>query len=430
LQKGGFFMEKSSRIPGLHKMTIEERIEAVKAFADLSSDEAALLGRCSVLDLNTADRMIENVIGTFEIPLGVVPNMVVNSREVLVPLAVEESSVIAALANAAKMVRSGGGFFTSSSAPIMIAQIQTVDIADPFAAKVKILERREEIILKANEQDPILVKLGGGCRDIEVRVVDTVKGPMVITHILVDTRDAMGANAVNTMAEALAPSIEEWTGGKVFLRILSNLADRRIARARCLVKKDAISPGPEVIDGIINAWAFADADPYRAATNNKGIMNGISSLVLATGNDYRAIEAGAHAYAARTGKYRALAQWEKDSDGNLVGSLELPLAMGLVGGATAIHPMAKLIVKVLGVKTATELAEITAAVGLGQNLSALRALSSEGIQKGHMTLHAKNIAVMVGAEGDEIELVAKKLAEEGKVRVDRAEEILKQLRNP
>lgn len=423
-------MEKSSRIPGLHKMTIEERIEAVKAFADLSSDEAALLGRYSVLDLNTADRMIENVIGTFEIPLGVVPNMVVNGREVLVPLAVEESSVIAALANAAKMVRSGGGFFTSSSDPIMIAQIQTVDIADPFAAKVKILERREEIISKANEQDPILVKLGGGCRDIEVRVVDSVKGPMVITHILVDTRDAMGANAVNTMAEALAPSIEEWTGGKVFLRILSNLADRRIARARCLVKKDAISPGPEVIDGIINAWAFADADPYRAATNNKGIMNGISSLVLATGNDYRAIEAGAHAYAARTGKYRALAQWEKDSEGNLVGSLELPLAMGLVGGATAIHPMAKLIVKMLGVKTATELAEITASVGLGQNLSALRALSSEGIQKGHMTLHAKNIAVMAGAEGDEIDIVAKKLAEEGKVRVDRAEEILKQLRNP
>jgi len=423
-------MEKTSRIPGLHKMTIEERIEAVKAFADLSSDEAALLGRCSVLALNTADRMIENVIGTFEIPLGIVPNMVVNGREVLVPLAVEESSVVAALANAAKMVRSGGGFFTSTSAPIMIAQIQAVDINDPFAAKIKILERREEIISKANEQDPVLVKLGGGCRDIEVRVVDSVKGPMVITHILVDTRDAMGANAVNTMAEALAPYIEKWTGGKVFLRILSNLADRRIARARCLVKKDAISPGPEVIDGIITAWAFADADPYRAATNNKGIMNGISSLVLATGNDYRAIEAGAHAYAARTGKYRALAKWEKDSDGNLVGSLELPIAMGLVGGATAIHPMAKLIVKVLGVKTASELAEITAAVGLGQNLSALRALSSEGIQKGHMTLHAKNIAVMVGAEGDEIEIVAKKLAEEGKVRMDRAEDILKQLRNP
>lgn len=423
-------MEKSSRIPGLHKMTIGDRIEAVKAFADLSSDEAALLGQCSVLDLNTADRMIENVIGTFEIPLGVVPNMVVNGREVLVPIAVEESSVVAALANAAKMVRSGGGFFTSTSDPIMIAQIQAVNIADPFAARIKILEHREDIIAMANEQDPILVKLGGGCRDIEVRIVDSVKGPMVVTHILVDTRDAMGANAVNTMAEALAPKIEAWTGGKVFLRILSNLADRRIARARCLVKKDVIPPGPEVIDGMVTAWAFADADPYRAATNNKGIMNGISSLVIATGNDYRAIEAGAHAYAARTGRYRALARWEKDGDGNLVGSLELPLAMGLVGGATAIHPMAKLIVKVLGVKTAAELAEITAAVGLGQNLSALRALASEGIQKGHMSLHAKNIAVMVGAEGNEIEVVAKKLTEEGKVRVDRAEEILKQLRNP
>lgn len=423
-------MGKTSRIPGLHRMTIAERIQAVKAFADLSSDDIALLGQSSVLDLETADRMVENVIGTFEIPLGIVPNMVVNGREVLVPLAVEESSVIAALANAAKMVRSGGGFFTSTSAPIMIAQIQAVDINDPFAAKVKILERRSEIIAMANEQDPVLVKLGGGCRDIEVRVVDSVKGPMVVTHILVDTRDAMGANAVNTMAEALAPSIEKWTGGKVFLRILSNLADRRIARARCLVKKDAIPPGPEVIDGIITAWAFADADPYRAATNNKGIMNGISSLVLATGNDYRAIEAGAHAYAARTGKYSALARWEKDSDGNLVGSIELPLAMGLVGGATAIHPMAKLIVKILGVETAMELAEITAAVGLGQNLSALRALSSEGIQKGHMTLHAKNIAAMVGAEGDEIEAVASKLKEEGKVRVDRAEEILKQLRTP
>ena len=242
-------------------MTINERIEAVKTFADLSPEEADLLGRSSVLDLKIADRMIENVIGTFEIPLGVVPNMIVNGREVLVPLAVEESSVIAALANAAKMVRSGGGFFTSTSDPVMIAQIQAVNIVDPFAAKVKILEQRDEVIAMANEQDPVLVKLGGGCRDIEVRVIDSVKGPMVVTHILVDTRDAMGANAVNTMAEALAPKIEEWTGGKVFLRILSNLADRRIARARCIVKKDVIPPGPEVIEGITTAWAFADADP-------------------------------------------------------------------------------------------------------------------------------------------------------------------------
>lgn len=423
-------MEKTSRIPGLHRMTIAERINAVKAFAQLSSEEAALFGQSSVLDLDTADRMIENVIGTFEIPLGVVPNMVVNGRDVLVPLAVEESSVIAALANAARMVRSGGGFFTSTSDPIMIAQIQAVDIDDPFAAKLKILEKRDAIIAMANEQDPVLVKLGGGCRDIEVRVIDSVQGPMVVTHILVDTRDAMGANAVNTMAEFLAPHIEKWTDGKVFLRILSNLADRRIARARCVVNKDAISPGPEVIDGITTAWAFADADPYRAATHNKGIMNGISSLVIATGNDYRAIEAGAHAYAARSGKYRALTHWEKDRDGNLIGSLELPLAMGLVGGATAIHPMAKLIVKVLGVNNAAELAEIAAAVGLGQNLSALRALASEGIQKGHMMLHAQNIAVMVGAQGDEIAAVANKLKEEGQIRVDRAGEILKQLRTP
>lgn len=421
-------MSKTSRIPGLHKMTIPERIAALKDFADLTEDEAALLGQSKVLGLETADRMIENVIGTFELPLGLVPNMMVNGREILVPLAVEESSVVAALANAAKMTLSGGGYFTSSSDPIMIAQIQAVDIADPFDAKMKILEHREEIIAMANEQDPVLVKLGGGCRDIEVRVIDSCQGAMVVTHILVDTRDAMGANAVNTMAEALAPYIEKWTGGKVFLRILSNLADRRIARARCLVKKDAIAPGPEVIDGIVSAWAFADADPYRAATNNKGIMNGISPLVIATGNDFRAIEAGAHAWASQSGRYRALARWEKDGDGNLVGSLELPLAMGLVGGATAIHPLAKLVVKILGVRTATELAEITAAVGLGQNLAALRALASDGIQKGHMSLHAKNIAVMVGAQGEEIDIVAKQLAAEGKVRVDRAEAILKQVR--
>jgi len=423
-------MSKTSRIPGLHKMTVSERIAAIKDFADLTDTESALLGQSAVLGMDTAERMIENAIGTFELPLGLVPNMKVNGREILVPLAVEESSVVAALANAGKMTRSGGGYFTSSSDPIMIAQIQAVDIADPFGAKMKILEHKEEIIALANEQDPILVKLGGGCRDIEIRVIDSSKGPMVVTHILVDTRDAMGANAVNTMAEALAPHIEKWTGGKVFLRIMSNLADRRIARVRCLVKKDAISPGPEVIDGIVSAWAFADVDPYRAATNNKGIMNGISSLVIATGNDFRAIEAGAHAWASRTGRYRALARWEKDAEGNLVGSLELPLAMGLVGGATAIHPLAKLVVKVLGVKTATDLAEITAAVGLGQNLSALRALASEGIQRGHMSLHAINIAAMVGAKGEEIDIVANQLAAEGNVRVDRAEAILKQVRQP
>jgi len=422
-------MEKTSRIAGLHKKSVPERIQVLKEFAGLTDEEAGLFGQSSVLGLETADRMIENVIGTFELPLGLVTNMVVNGRDIVVPLATEESSVVAALSNASKMVRSGGGYFTSSSDPIMIAQIQAVNLSDPFAAKLKILEHREEIIALANEQDPILVKLGGGCRDIEVRVIDTVKGPMVITHILVDTRDAMGANAVNTMAEALAPKIEKWTGGQVFLRILSNLADRRIARARCLVKKDAITPGPEIIEGILQAWAFADADPYRAATNNKGIMNGISALVIATGNDFRAIEAGAHAYASKFGHYRALARWEINPDGDLEGSIELPLAMGLVGGATAIHPLAKLIVKILNVQSASELSEITAAVGLGQNLAALRALAGEGIQRGHMSLHAKNIAIMAGATGKEIDQVASQLKKDGKIRVDRAEEILQSMRN-
>jgi len=422
-------MEKTSSISGFHKLDLSERIKLFKEFANLSEEEAALLGKSSVLGMETAQRMIENCIGTFELPLGLVPNMTVNGRDVLIPIAVEESSVVAAMANAAKMARSGGGFFASTSEPLMIAQIQCLDVADPFAAKTRILEHKEEAIALCNEQDPILVKLGGGCRDLEVRVLDTAAGIMVITHIIVDTRDAMGANAVNTMAEALAPSIERWTGGRVLLRILSNLSDRRMARARCVVKRDAIKPGPEIVDGIVNAWAFADADPYRAATHNKGIMNGISPLVIATGNDFRAIEAGAHAYAARTGRYRSLTTWEANQDGDLVGTIEIPLAMGLVGGATAIHPMAKLIVKSLSLKGARDLAEITASAGLCQNLAALRALSAEGIQRGHMNLHAKNIAIQSGAEGVEIEAVAERLIKGGKVRADIAEAILKELRS-
>ncbi len=421
-------MARSSRIPGFHQMTVEERIRAVQEFADLTDDEVAILGRSAVLGMETAQRMIENVVGTFELPLGIVPNLIVNGREVLIPLAVEESSVVAAMANAGKMARSGGGFFASTSGPIMIAQVQAVGMSDPFAAKIRILERRDEIIAICNEQDPVLVGLGGGCRDVEVRVLDSSVGPMVVTHLIVDTRDAMGANAVNTMAEALAPHIEKWTGGRVFLRILSNLADRRLARARCVVKKDAIPPGPHVIDGIVCAWAFADTDPYRAATHNKGIMNGISALVVATGNDFRAVEAGAHAFAARTGRYRPLTKWEKNADGDLVGSIEMPLAMGIVGGATAVHPMAKLALKILGVTRATELAEITAAAGLCQNLAALRVLAAEGVQKGHMKLHAKNIAMMAGATGDEIEQVAERMIRGGKVRMDVAREILSELR--
>ena len=418
----------ASKTKGFYKLSVSERIKIVKEFASLTDNEASLLGKSSTLGMATADRMIENVIGTIELPLGVVPSFEVNGRDLIVPLAVEESSVVAALSNASKMAKSGGGFFTSNSGPIMIGQIQAVGIKDPFSAKMRILEHRDEIISFANTLDPILVKLGGGCRDVEVRVLESAVGPMVIVHILVDTRDAMGANAVNTMNEALAPYIEKWTGGRVYLRILSNLADRRLARARCIVKKDAIPPGPEVIDGIITAWSFADADPYRASTHNKGIMNGISAFTVATGNDWRAIEAGAHTYAARSGRYRPLTVWERNLDGDLAGSIELPMALGLVGGATAIHPMAKLVVKILGVKTATELAEIAAAVGLAQNLAALRVLAAEGLQRGHMSLHAKNIAMMTGAEGEEIEAVAKRLIEEKKVRMDYAQEVLKNIR--
>ncbi|HDR16526.1 MAG TPA: hydroxymethylglutaryl-CoA reductase, degradative [Desulfobacteraceae bacterium] len=421
-------MSKSSRVSGFHKMTLQERIKIVADFAELNDEEIALLGKSSVLGMDTAERLIENVIGTFELPLGVVPNMRVNDRDVLIPITVEESSVVAAMANAGKMALSGGGFYASTSGPIMIGQIQTVNLSDPFAARIKILEHKEEIISLANQQDPILVKLGGGCEDVEVRVLDSEVGPMVVTHIIVDTRDAMGANAVNTMAEFLAPYIEKWTGGRVFLRILSNLADRRLARARCLVKKDAIPPGPDVVDGIVTAWAFGDADPYRAATHNKGIMNGVSALVIATGNDFRAVEAGAHAFAARTGRYRTLTRWEKNAEGDLVGSIELPLALGLIGGATSVHPLAKVVIKILGVKTASELAEIGAAAGLCQNMAALRVLAAEGVQRGHMSLHAKNIAMMAGASGDEIDKVAERLKAEGKVRVDRAAEILNEIR--
>ena len=421
-------MSKTSRISGFHKLTVKERLNKVKEFAALTDEDMALLKKRAHLDISTADRMIENVIGTFELPLGIATNMIINSKEYIIPLVVEESSVVAGVSNAANMSRSGGGFFTSNSGPFMIAQIQIVGLMDPLGAKMKIYEKKNEILQIADEQDPVLVKLGGGSRDIEVRVQDTYAGPMVITHLIVDTRDAMGANVVNTMAEALAPFIEKWTGGKVYLRILSNLADRRLVRARVRVKKDAVKGGEEVVKGIIYAWAFADADPYRAATHNKGIMNGITPMIIATGNDFRAIEAGAHSYAAKTGRYRSLTRWERDENGDLVGTIELPMAVGLVGGAAALHPLAKVVIKILGVKSALELGEIIGAVGLCQNLAALRALAAEGIQKGHMSLHAKNIAMMAGAKGNLIDRVARQLVEEGKIRIDHAQEILKELK--
>jgi hydroxymethylglutaryl-CoA reductase len=420
-------MGKTSNISGFYKLTIDERLEAVRNFAGLSEADIALLKDPDALTLETASRMVENVIGRIQVPMGVAANFLINGREYFVPMAVEEPSVIAAASHAAKLTRTRGGIFTSNSGPVMIAQIQAVNVADPYAARLRILERKDEILGLADTMDPVLAKLGGGTRGLEVRVIDTRVGPMVITHLHVDTRDAMGANAVNTMAEALAPMIETITGGRVYLRILSNLADHRVVRARTVVAQEAFDAAG-VVDGIVMASAFAEADPYRAATHNKGVMNGVSAVVLATGNDTRAVEAGAHSYAARNGSYTSLTRWEKTADGDLAGTLEMPMGVGLVGGATATHPIAKLAVKILGVKTAVELGEIIAAVGLAQNLAAVKVLATEGVQRGHMALHARNVAVNAGASGDLIDKVAEAMVRERKVRADRAAELLAELR--
>ncbi len=417
----------NSRISGFHKMSPADRLAMVARMANLDDATVAQLSRPGNLDADVADHMIENVISSISIPVGVATNMKVDGRDVLVPMATEESSVVAAVCNSARQCYDNGGFTTSTSGMLMIAQVQLVDVSDPLAARLKILERRAEIAKLCDGCDPVLVGLGGGFRDLEVRVVASEGGPMVVTHIVVDTRDAMGANAVNTMAERLAPSIEAWTGGKVYLRILSNLADRRVARARATWPLDAIG-GPAVRDGMISAYRFAAADPYRAATHNKGIMNGVSAVVLATGNDTRAVEAGAHAYATRGGRYTSLSTYEVTADGDLVGTLEMPMPVGLVGGATKVHPTAQAALKILGVTTAAELAGIVVAVGLAQNFGALKALATVGIQRGHMALHAHNVAMAAGAIGDEVDRLAAILVEARQVRQDVAARELARMR--
>lgn len=421
--------QPSSRIAGFHKLDMPRRIETLARVAGLDAADQAHLANTGNLPADLADHLIENVVGTMNIPLGIATNMRIDGRDRLIPMATEESSVVAAVCNAARQCHAQGGFTTSMSGTLMIAQIQLTGVSDPEHARLRILERRAEVQSACDGCDPILVQLGGGFRDLEVRVIQTRGGAMVITHLIVDTRDAMGANAVNTMAETLAPRIAAWTGGRTNLRILSNLADRRVARARCVWRTEDIG-GPEVRDGMLSAYHFADADPYRAATHNKGIMNGVSAVVLATGNDTRAVEAGAHAYAARRGHYGSLTAWEATPQGDLAGSIELPMAVGLVGGATRLHPTAKLALKILDVKTAEELARVIAAVGLAQNFSAMKALATTGIQKGHMALHAQNIAMMAGAVGDEIEQVARALVAQGRVRLDLAEAELGRLRQP
>lgn len=420
-------MEKSSRIEGFYKLSMAERLKIVKEFGGLSDEEAIALAGFGSMDPSIPDRMVENAIGSFQLPLGIATNFRVNGKDYLIPMAIEEPSVVAAASNAAKMAREKGGFYTSSTAPIMIGQIQLTRIGDPSRVKHLILERKDEILELANQQDPMLLKFGGGAKDLEVRVIHTLKGHNVIVHLHVDVRDAMGANAVNTMAEAVAPLVEEISGGKVYLRILSNLASHRLARARALWSKDAIG-GDAVVDGVVEAYLFAEADPYRCATHNKGIMNGVDSVVIATGNDWRAIEAGAHSYAARTGMYKPLTIFEKTPEGDLAGTIELPMAVGLVGGATKVHPTAKACVKLLGVRSAQELGEVAAAVGLAQNFAALRALATEGIQKGHMTLHARNIVVSVGCPPELVEEATKIIVQEKKIRMDRAQEVVDELK--
>lgn len=418
---------RSSRIEGLHKMTPEARLQAVARQAGLGNAAIASLSAAAQGQIELADRLVENAISAMSIPVGIATNMIVDGQEVLVPMATEESSVIAAVCNAAKRCRPTGGFFTSSSGPVMAAQIQLLGATDPENVRLKVYERMDEIRTICDETDPLLVKFGGGFRDLDIRVIETDEGPMTIVHIIVDTRDAMGANAVNSMAEALAPKLVEWTGARSLLRILTNLADRRVVRARAVWPLDEIG-GEKVRDDMLSAYRFADADPYRAATHNKGIMNGVSAVVLATGNDTRAIEAGAHAFAAKDGHYRSMSRWEADGDGNLVGILEMPMAVGLIGGATKVHPTAQANLEILGVKTADALARIIVSIGLAQNFAAMRALSTTGIQKGHMALHAQNVALAIGATGAEIDQVASELKALGKVRQDLAEEILARLR--
>ncbi len=419
-------MVDDSRLSGFYNLPREERINKLMKLTGLDGEALGPLIDPGQVEMGILDHMIENVIGSMILPLGIATNFKINGSDYLVPMAIEEPSVVAAASYAAKIARIHGGFTAIQRDSVMIAQIQAVNVPAPHSARVDVLNSKDEILEIANEQDPILVKLGGGAKDLRTRVIHTLRGPMMITELLVDTKDAMGANAVNTMAEAVAPLIERITGGRILLRILSNLADRRLVHASAKFDAEELG-GEEVVDGILDAWAFAEADPYRCATHNKGIMNGIDAVVIATGNDFRAIESGAHSFAS-IGGYSSLTKYEKAEDGNLIGSIELPLALGLVGGATKVHPVARTCVDILGVESARELAEVTASVGLAQNLAALRALASEGIQEGHMALHARNVAATAGASGEEIQKVADILVEEDKINTERATEILQELR--
>ncbi len=427
----------ASEISGFYKMTLEERLQALRNNSGITEQDAELLKKFGNLGFDTANRMIENVVAEHALPFGIATNFLINKKPVLVPMVLEEPSVVAAASLAAKLAREGGGFAASSTDPIMIGQIQLVGIKNVGKAKKAVLAKKKELIDFANTQDPaVLVKYGGGLKGIEARELKTARGKMLIVHLLVNCVDAMGANAVNTLAENLAPNLEQITGGNARLRIISNFAVHRTAKAKAVWKKEALeksmkemnASGEEIVERVLDAYAFAEADMFRAVTHNKGVMNGIDAVVIATGNDFRAMEAGCHAFAARTGKYKPLTRYYKDRQGDLVGEIEVPVALGIIGGITKTHPLAQIALKILGVKSARELGEIVAAVGLAQNFAALRALATEGIQRGHMRLHAKNIAAMAGAKGKEIDEIAQKMAEEKNIKMSRAQELLEEKR--
>jgi len=404
--------EYSSRISGFYKKPVDERISIIAEKVGLTPDEVETLTSRGGLTMEAADRMTENVIGTIAYPFSVAVNFRVDGRDYLVPMAGEEPSVVAAASNMARLMRDGKGIEAKATDPVMIGQIQVLDIPDIYAAVKAVEENKGILIDSANELDPVLVRFGGGAKDIELRPIETEDGPMLVVHLLVDCRDAMGANAVNTMAEALAPTIAELTGGRTLLRIISNLADRRLVTVKGKVKKEDLG-GEKAVNNIVSAWAFADADPYRAATHNKGIMNGVAAVALAFAQDHRAL----------------MSRWSRDANGDLVGEMTLPMAVGLVGGATRSHPMAQVARRILGVDKAVDLAKVMCAVGLAQNLGALRALTQEGIQQGHMRLHARNLVVMAGAQGAMIEKAVKLLVDSGEIRFPKAQEIVKQLKN-
>jgi hydroxymethylglutaryl-CoA reductase len=414
---------------GFYKKSLKDRTTLIETWADLSTEELAALQ--NGLALSQADAMIENVIGLYNLPFGIATNFVINGEDVLVPLVVEEPSIVAGVSFAAKLARTTGGFTTTSSQPVMIGQIQVLDLTDLEAAVAQIMAEKDILLKAANQYHPTIQALGGGAKNIECRILtDTAIGPMLVVHLLYDCRDAMGANAVNTAVEAIAPLIEGLTGGRVNLRILSNLTDQRTAMAECRIQHTDLAgdsvDGRAVVGSIIEAWAFAEADPYRAATHNKGIMNGIDAVAIATGNDWRAIEAGAHAFAAQTGRYRSLSQWWQNDEGDLCGRLHMPLSVGTVGGATKVHPGARAALKILNQPNARRLAEIMVAVGLAQNLAAIRALATEGIQRGHMRLHARQMALAAGATGEQAQQIAGQLVREGNIREERARELLAQ----